>query len=413
MTLSFRRTLMAYLSASVVRVEPRKTSSRSHGMRPHSSGLSPAGSAALDGDVPPTSRTRAGECCSGWDRGLRLRWAIRATDQRSLLRSNTVKWPWRRRSELPQPVSGDPNALARLETLKLRTNAGFTWLERFGVVWTVLLFIGAVLRLGESGPAWALVLVVWMCLVTTTAIGLIFVLSHRMQRRSRYTYALEHLHAAHHLLRDGASALLLRDARVEDVVPLLSRTMTATAEAFTLITGARCRACIKQVHYPTGSSGDPSPVHNAETLRPLQVSTVCRDEATGPQPTDDSPAHVDQNTDFEVLFLQRDKFRWFMSNDLTRMPGYKNSSWELGIPKTYTSTCVWPIQKMGAGADNTHDVLGFLCVDSQVPGIFDKRFDFHVGAAIADGLYAVLKLIHRQRQGISFSVPPTPDQAAL
>jgi hypothetical protein len=125
---------------------------------------------------------------------------------------------------------------------------------------------------------------------------------------------------------------------------------------------------------------------------------MVRDGETGLKPGDNSPAFVDQNTDFELLFLRRDENRWFMANDLESLDAYKNSNWVAGKPKDYLATAVWPIQK----ADPTgvvHDVLGFFCVDTLVRGAFDPRFDFYVGAAIADALYPLLKLMHIQKRG--------------
>jgi hypothetical protein len=39
--------------------------------------------------------------------------------------------------------------------------------------------------------------------------------------------------------------------------------------------------------------------------------------------------------------------------------------------------------------------------------IFDLRFDFFLGAAIADALYPLLKLMHLQKTGMHFSEPNT------
>jgi hypothetical protein len=63
-----------------------------------------------------------------------------------------------------------------------------------------------------------------------------------------------------------------------------------------------------------------------KTLRGVQVSTICRDAATGRKEHDDTFLHVDQNTAFEVLFLKRREYRWFFSNNLEDLQGYKNSS---------------------------------------------------------------------------------------
>jgi hypothetical protein len=47
-----------------------------------------------------------------------------------------------------------------------------------------------------------------------------------------------------------------------------------------------------------------------------------------------------------------------------------------------------------------------LCVDSLETDIFDPRFDFWVGAAFADALYSVLKLLHKQKLDAQPAVLP-------
>jgi len=58
---------------------------------------------------------------------------------------------------------------------------------------------------------------------------------------------------------------------------------------------------------------------------------------------------------------------------------------------------VWPIRRMQTNDGALEpDVLGFLCVDSGARGVFNRRYDFEIGAAFADVLYVY---ILRQRTG--------------
>ena len=263
---------------------------------------------------------------------------------------------------------------------------------------TIVLFLGAVVGIWrKNSPLWELALVVWMCLLVTALICILFIQERRTRRRFAYTVSLQHIHQVLHDLRDTEAAILQRNAEMEEVMPHVMKVLTAAAQAFTTITGHECRSCIKTVHYPT----DPGlPVEAAANLRELQVSTLARDERTGPLDGDGEATYVDQNTAFEVLFLQRQHYRWFFVNDLrTPPPGYKNSSWAEGVPQKYLAAATWPIQKRSDVGDAVHDTLGFLGIDSMTPAIFDRRFDFYVGAGIADALYPLLKLMYIQKRG--------------
>ena len=287
----------------------------------------------------------------------------------------------------------------------LRPIRGTTWsrlLEVLSSITSLVLFVGAVVGLHEHSPAWAIVLVVWFAILATTAFGLLWLQEHRAWRRTRYAAAVDEVHGALHAIRDGAAALLLRDASATDVIDDLANALTALASAFTIITGQKCRATIKEVSRARSETGAPVVIdpHDDDQLRGLEVTTMARSSRIETQ-ADHLRHFVDQNTDFESLFKNPGQ-RWFVSNNLMTLEHYKNSSWHGDGPRDYQSTCVWPIQKRDAFGNTKHDILGFLCVDSQGTGIFDERFDFWVGAGIADALYPVLKMLHRQAEGIRY-----------
>ncbi len=297
---------------------------------------------------------------------------------------------------------------ARLDTLfnnqvgtALRGNRFFTALEIISAACTILLFLGGVLQLLD-GPVWAIILVVWMLLLTTALIGLIVAQERRVGRRTRYALATEASHGAEHFIRDAEAGILNGGTDVAHTIPILRNALTEVARTFTLITGSPCRACIKEVHYP-GPTAVPV---GSDNLRSLKVSTLCRDNAGGPPSVaDDHEHYVSENTDFELLFMQRWKYRWYHSNNLEKENPYKNSSWGDGRARDYRSTCVWPIQKTDDTPEKCHDTLGFLCVDSLDVDIFDSRIDFHVGAQIADSLYPLMRLMRLADEGTVFSTP--------
>jgi hypothetical protein len=300
-----------------------------------------------------------------------------------------------------------PVSPPRVENLVLRQRT-FSIIEVIASSTTIILFLGAVLSIGTAKHTalWQLALVVWMCALVSALIGILFIQEKRLGRRLAYTVSLQHMHQVLHELRDAEAAILQRNAVQAEVMPHVVKVLSATAQVFSTIVGQECRACIKTVHYPTDTG---LPVSAGPNLRELRTSTLARDERTGRLSDDTVAVHVDQNTAFELLFLDRPDWRWFFSNDLDHPPdGYKNSSWSPGKPKKYRATATWPIQKVSDVGDE-HDTLGFLGVDCAVPGVFDERFDFYVGAAIADALYPLLKLMHIQKRGGDPSACPTVD----
>jgi hypothetical protein len=283
--------------------------------------------------------------------------------------------------------------MKRLLELRVESHV-FTTVNFVGAIASVLAFIAFLFGLNDS-PGWAVVAVIYLCVVTTGSLLLVFVSDRRARRRGAYASALEFVHQAHHRLRDAEAGILQRDLGVQETLPDLRDVLTATAEAFTVITGERVRACIKEVHFPNDVA---VPVRNAETVRELRISTMQRDQATGPKAWDSTNFFVDQNTAFEILFLESERFRWFWSNDLEQYASrqvYKNTSWQEGR-KDYLACCVWPIQKQDESNEACHDVLGFLCVDSMATNVFHDHFDFHLGAGIADAMYPLLKLMHQR-----------------
>jgi hypothetical protein len=303
---------------------------------------------------------------------------------------------------------GDEDLFRSIETRSVRGSRAFTTLEIINVVTGVLVFFGAIFKVVWNDAVWAVLLVLWLCGLSAACIVLLFVHDRRVRRRIRYANAVVYLHRAQHVMRD-ASVSLDRGASADEIYRMLQSVLTSTAGMFTLVTGAQCRACIKQVH----ASGEKVTATDADALRSLEVSTLKRDEVTGDQASDSSRAFVDRNTDFELLFLHPEKHRWFFANDLedyARTHSYRNSSWDGDAPRDYHSTCVWPIQKRDDTNQRNHDIVGFLCVDSLETNIFDERFDFDAGACVADSLYTLLTQMRRKLSptAVTSDVPAQP-----
>lgn len=166
---------------------------------------------------------------------------------------------------------------------------------------------------------------------------------------------------------------------------------------FEMLTGTRCRASLKTVFY----SDDKSPT--------VYVKTVARDQGSwnANKSIDKSREQhkmdpIDKNSDFLILFeKKRPPSDFFFSNNLLKLKNYKNSSFEIyGEPKRecfinifcrtkwplpYRSTIVWAIEDR-----EKKNVLGFLTIDSESRGVFDKRWDVPIGFEVAEFLSYIL-----------------------
>lgn len=312
----------------------------------------------------------------------------------------------KRREWQERLAQGDP--LFRLQSVPLRGNRVVTVLEGLAAAASIALFLGGLFGIVQArNPVWAVILVVWLILLSTSLIFLVYVQEKRVGRRTRYALATGATHGAEHHIRDAEAGILNRDADFDETVRLLRPALNEVSVAFSVITGSPCRACVKQVYYERDDLTSRAPrIENSSDLRDVRVATLCRDDVSRGSGTADEPHFVSDNTDFELLFLDRDHYKWYWSNDLTKENPYKNSSWKAGRPKEYRSTCVWPIQKTDDTEQGKHDTLGFLCVDSNDVNIFDPHIDFHVGAQVADSLYPLLRLLRLREEGFRFTDPP-------
>ena len=56
-------------------------------------------------------------------------------------------------------------------------------------------------------------------------------------------------------------------------------------------------------------------------------------------------------------------------------------------PLEYKAVLVAPIRPIIKETKENHLILGFLCVDCIVPGIFNEEYDKHILIGCADGIY--------------------------
>lgn len=225
--------------------------------------------------------------------------------------------------------------------------------------------------------------VVFAVYIYSLAVALVLREIH-FSRKSRYAEAIENLHACSHKLRDAADAI--KSNNDELAFESIKESLIPFASAFSLITGTHCRACIKSIvreDKEYGSNPD------------ISTETFCRSE-TSSADMPKNKALIQSNSDFIDLFSYKKTSHF--SNDLSKDNPYLNSNWPTDSEERkkfikhkqypYISTIVWPIRSR-TGEGNPL-VIAFLCVDSKITNIFDRRYDIEMGAIIADTLYTIL-----------------------
>jgi hypothetical protein len=220
---------------------------------------------------------------------------------------------------------------------------------------------------------------------------------HKVERKARIAEASHHIHKAFHHLRDAG--YVKATIRTTDSVQFredVRASVDAMTNAFSLVSGAKCRMCIKKLEIQRQQGGEDS------VQRSFLVSDRFR-SGNEPQRAARSVVDlVDLNTDFSSIL--NEEIDVFFSNDLVKLyreGKYRNSHWD-GLPTnpSYRSTIVWPIRKIGGhplsipNYEPTGNELqvqyGYVCLDSKTTDAFDEQSDVQLGSAYADTLFTVL-----------------------
>ncbi|MCR4289488.1 MAG: hypothetical protein NUV86_04425 [Candidatus Scalindua sp.] len=245
---------------------------------------------------------------------------------------------------------------------------------------------------------------------------------HTFARKSRYAEALPYLHAIIHNTRDTVYNIHRNVTTSSDIKYKTILNLTFFSQAFSMITGTKCRASFKMTDAATDAEVEIASKQNSE-YNELNLDkhryiarTYARDAESSMLcvQTDGTINHwLIANTDFKQLAypLLPQTERFFIDKNLQKNPHYKSTSFDLyGKPKEwkwkflgnqwsvwtlpYRSTMVWPIRKTTKPEEkregqlfHNQDLLGFLCVDSYARGVFDERYDFDFGALVSDNFY--------------------------
>jgi hypothetical protein len=218
---------------------------------------------------------------------------------------------------------------------------------------------------------------------------------YRFARKASYSEVMRSLHMVVHNLRDRFDGLEgMSDREFEGTI---GDAMDGVARAFSIVTRTNCRASVKVI---STNVPDIATRPMNQRVRELMVKTLARDCQSSISPLDSEAEFLDENEDFRTVFSNA-QARCFFENDLisrARQGKYYNShlpeefdphqdEWQL----PYRATIVWPIRKVGASETHPgHHVLGFLCVDAPSRYAFARRYDFEMGALVADALYTYI-----------------------
>jgi len=284
--------------------------------------------------------------------------------------------------------------------------------QKLGLLTIAALLAGYVLNYLEAAPTWSQL--IDRLVVSVGFFILLFGLLWREMtriRKEKFANIQEDLHGIQHVIRDQLTILELMEGRSEDEVRLhahiveqnVQECLNRFASVFTLLTGTKCRATLKMIE--PGKTTDKPVVYTF--MRDIDSERFFKDD------DDERRAKgadlLEDNTDFSSVFGTKGE-RWFFCNDLTAQTNYLNSrdknltkrdlaglrafmnlwkptDWNL----PYSSTIVWPIRHkgnvpLGAG----FSFLGFLTIDSRHRGVFDIKFDTHLGASVADSFHHML-----------------------
>lgn len=281
---------------------------------------------------------------------------------------------------------------------KLRTVRWFEWLHH-GYVVAASIGILIVIFGGSSTAkefAYVVALLIYFLVLLVFSLGS----TYSNGKKARYAEALGSIHASQHVARDlyrhldWCSGKNHPDNKVFEhahVKNELVRVLTSLSQAFSIVSGFKCRTSIKILQSPENSK-DFASIHVITLARDLGSLESCRD-----RDSKEGKLHLlMHNTDFCSIIERAQSY--FICNDVINSEHYQNSSFKLcpDMPR-YRSTVVWPIRYVYkaneiATANQDQDVYGFLTVDSFSEAAFNDRYDVDLGAAVADSLFPVMHL---------------------
>jgi hypothetical protein len=271
-----------------------------------------------------------------------------------------------------------------------------SWVEYSHALYIVVVIIGIFYSGYESSELKlriTLIAILIYYIITLLFLGYFI---HIYARKARYAEAINLAHLAVHKLRDTNMYLkdcLARRSRYEyaEFKNQIQKVLSILTESFTLVTGTKCRICLKFL--------------GTKNNKELYVTTMCRDLTSEDQSEEKDSAEgtqhtVAKNSDFHsIMSLGRN---YFLHNSINTDQLYENTSKRFyGNKLPYNSVLVLPIRFKDNDPNNPAcntdggTVVGFVAIDSASRGAFFERYDVHLGAIVADSLFTTLILWKR------------------
>lgn len=251
-------------------------------------------------------------------------------------------------------------------------------------------------------------LVYTIFLVALVLIVLIHSYLKDKRKLHRYSEAVFFTHHVNHLVKEYINRI--HKKKKDDFEEILQEIVDSIAQCFSILTGKRCRCCIKEI----GEKAE----HRIKTCRRDAISSKRSYTQKDPEMN-----FIENNTDFRKLWYAEDNCeRYYINNNLIqewKWNRYQNSTFQtkgypkpkqiLGLnysidwPLDYKSTLVLPIRflfdfsppeyKTDEGKTRTSfenndnwDFWGFLCIDSNSRDVFDDQYAPDLGLTFADVL---------------------------
>ena len=307
----------------------------------------------------------------------------------------------------------------------------YTWPGYLAIIADVVTLIIVFMKASGSSDKLLKIVLILLSANCIAFLALYIYQQIRYSRRGRYAEAFLAFHAAIHRLRDIhkdlANLTELDKSKIAYFKFGLSDALTAVASAFSLVTGTRCRACIKTLVIPDGKNTEGN---DQEKSQRVKTTTFCRDrDSYQYHQWEDKPVSISSNSSFRFLFTGKvsPKNRWFFRPNLPQdyPENYDNTSFETyGKPQKiklfgwfgtwkwrwtipYRSCIVWPIRALTPEGTERNgqlfplqDIVGFFAIDSYEINIFSENYDTLMGAAFADALFVFMRDLSTKVEGL-------------
>jgi hypothetical protein len=273
----------------------------------------------------------------------------------------------------------------------------FDWWDQLHHLYVLLALVGTIAGFALGATAKEKILLVFVGGYVVVVAVFAALSAFVNGEKARYAPIMSHMHSAMHSLRNLRVLMQARqfddgpEAR-ELLIKELSRVLDSLRSSFELASGTAIECRIEVVQRPRGSTD----------LQQLSTYALVRDSASAsrrlhmdddgrrnPHPVVKSTAHMS--------LLHGDSPACYFCGDIAAQQDFA-SEYFARFPHDPRprSTIVWPIryrrrQTPGSSAEErSQEIVGFLHVESNSRGAFNRRYDIEMGAAFADSMFDVL-----------------------